>query len=317
MGALTSASRESMRGARPFRREIGGAALVYDRGMFERQRSGSVICPSCGSLVGVNDDQCLICGRKRPGLWGFAGLLRGLVSDDMGFVNLVLWACGALYIASLAADSSGIRSGGLISFLSPSGLSLFRFGASGSIPVLGYGRWWTPLSAGWLHGGLLHIVFNMMALRDLGPLTIHLYGVARTTIIYTIASVTGFLASTMVGGFLPGMPRVLHGAGLTIGASASLFGLVGALLYYSRRGGSTALRQAATRWVLSGLVFGFMVPGIDNWAHMGGLAGGYLAARRLDPLLPERGDHVVAAIACLVLSALAIVASIVAGVPAQ
>jgi rhomboid protease GluP len=285
--------------------------------MFERQRSGSVLCPSCGSLVGVGDDQCLICGRKRPGLWGFAGILRGLVGDDSGFVTLVLWACGALYLASLVVGREGSASGGGLtwfSFLSPGGESLFLFGASGYLPFFGYGRWWTPLSAGWLHGGLLHIVFNMMALRDLGPLTVHLYGVARTAIIYTVASVVGFLASSLAGEYLHFLP-FLHGARMTIGASASLFGLIGALLYYGRRGGSIALRQAATRWAVSGLVFGFVVPGIDNWAHIGGLAGGYLTSRWLDPLLPERGNHVIAALACLLLSAAAIAASLVVGLP--
>jgi rhomboid protease GluP len=184
------------------------------------------------------------------------------------------------------------------------------------VPVFGYGRWWTPLSAGWLHGGLLHIVFNMMALRDLGPLTVHLYGVARTVIIYTLASVAGFLASSVAGRYILFLP-FLHGGRITIGASASLFGLIGALLYYGRRGGSIALRQAATRWVLGGLAFGFMVPGIDNWAHIGGLAGGYLTSRWLDPLLPERGDHVVAAAVCLLLSAAAIAASLVVGLPPE
>lgn len=275
--------------------------------MFERQRSGSVLCPSCGSLVGVNDAQCLICGRARPGLWGFASLLRRLAGDDSGFVALVLWSCGALYLASLAADREGIGSAGL-SFLSPSIRSLLRFGASGATPVFTLGHWWTVLSAGWLHGGLIHIVFNMMALRNLGPLTVRLYGVARTVIIYTLASAAGFLASSVAG-------YLIRGGGFTIGASAAVFGLLGALLHYGRRGGSVALRQTVTQWILSGLAFGFFFRGIDNWAHIGGLAGGYVTSRWLDPLLPERGDHVVAALACLALSALAIAASIVVGLP--
>jgi rhomboid protease GluP len=263
----------------------------------------------------VNDAQCLICGRKNPGMWGFAALLRKLGGDDSGFVSLVLWACGALYLASLVVGRESLGAGGgFMSFLSPGGETLFLFGASGYLPVFGYGRWWTPLSAGWLHGGLLHIVFNMMALRNLGPLTVHVYGVARTAIIYTVASVAGFLASSVAGRYIHFLP-FLHGARMTIGASAALFGLLGALLHYSRRGGSVALRQIVTQWILSGLAFGFFFPGIDNWAHIGGLAGGYLASRWLDPLLPERGDHVVGALACLLLSAAAIAASLIVGLP--
>ena len=97
--------------------------------------------------MGVRDAQCLSCGRRNPGMWGFAHFLRG-VGDDMGFAGLVMWACGALYLASLAADTEGVRTQGMLSFFSPSTQSLFVFGASGAVPVFGYGRWWTVLSAG-------------------------------------------------------------------------------------------------------------------------------------------------------------------------
>jgi rhomboid protease GluP len=281
-----------------------------------RQRQGSILCPSCGSLVGVNDDQCLICGRRRPGLWGFAGRLRGL-GEDGGFVGLVLWTCGALYLATLVVNYQGIGSGGPLSILSPSLESLFLFGASGAVPVFGYGRWWTILSAGWLHGGLLHIVFNMMGVRNVAPATAHLYGAARTVVIYTISSIIGFLVSSVAGAYLSFMPRFLRGAGFTLGASAALFGLIGALAYYGRRSGSGLIRQQAKSWILGGLVFGFLVPGVDNWAHLGGLLGGYLTAKWLDPLRPERGNHVVAAILCLVFSALSVIVSITVGFPVR
>jgi rhomboid protease GluP len=274
-----------------------------------RQTGGSVLCPSCGSLVGVKDEKCFICGRRNPGLWGFTALLRGL-GTDLGFVPLVLWGCGALYIATLAADPEGIRMGGLLALLSPSAESLLRFGASGAYPVFRRGRWWTVLSAAWLHGGLLHIAFNMMWVRDLAPAIANLYGPARTVIIYTVSSATGFLASSLAGRYLFFMPSFLRGAGLTIGASAPIFGLLGALLYYGRRGGSALISQQAKSWALTGLAFGFFMPGIDNWAHLGGLAGGYLTARWLDPLLPERGDHTSMALICLLLSAASILASI-------
>jgi rhomboid protease GluP len=60
-------------------------------------------------------------------------------------------------------------------------------------------------------------------------------------------------------------------------------------------------------------VFGLIVPGVDNYAHAGGFVGGYLTARLLDPLKPERIDHVLTALACLVLSLLSILWSIIHG----
>jgi membrane associated rhomboid family serine protease len=279
--------------------------------MWQRQTSGSVICPSCGSLVGVNDEACLICGRRRPGLFGFAALLRN-VGRDMGFVPLVLWGCGALYLATLASNAEGIRMNGILSMLSPSNASLFLFGASGAVPVFGYGRWWTVLSAAWLHGGILHILFNMMAVRNLAPVTAHLYGAARTVIIYTVAAITGFLASSTIGAFAP---SVLGGARITVGASAPLCGLIGALWWYGHRGGSSQLTQQVKQMAVGLVVIGFVLPGIDNWAHLGGLAGGWVTARILDPLTPERGDHVLIALLCLALSVASVAASIVVGLP--
>lgn len=274
-------------------------------------RPSSVLCPSCGTLVGVKDEQCLNCGRRYPGMFGFAQVLRN-VGDDMGFVTLVMFACGALYLACLASDASSIGTSGMFSFFSPGIQSLFLFGASGAVPVFGYGRWWTVLSAAWLHGGVLHILFNMMAVRNIAPAVAHLYGAARTVIVYHVAAVTGFLLSSAAGAFLPGM---LRGSSITVGASASIMGLVGALWYYGRRGGSSYIGQQAKGIVVSIAVMGFLLPGIDNWAHLGGFLGGYVAARVLDPLLPERGDHVIVALACLLASLASVAASVVYGLP--
>src|SRR6266581_3710317 len=145
-----------------------------------RQRGGSVVCPSCGNLVGVQDQQCFTCGR-----W------------NLGFTQFVIGGCVILYLLTLIIDTGSISTSGLLNFLSPSLQSLFLFGASGPIPVFRYGRWWTVLSAGWLHGGILHIFFNMMWVRQLAPATSEMYGARRMVIIYTVAGIAGFAASTV------------------------------------------------------------------------------------------------------------------------
>jgi membrane associated rhomboid family serine protease len=276
--------------------------------VLRRQTSGSVICTSCGVLVGVNDDQCYNCGRRNPGLWGYAPLLRAL-GNDMGFVPFVIGTCVVLYVLTLLASGGNIGGGGLFSFMSPSLESVFRFGASGGVPVFRFRRWWTVLSAGWLHGSALHILFNMMALRQLGPAVADLYGPGRTVIIYTAASATGFALSSFAV-FLPPI-LFLRGSTFTLGASAAIAGLIGAILYYGHRSGSSIARSYATSYALMLVFMGFLMAGIDNYAHAGGFGGGYLAARLLDPLKPERIDHIVIAIGCLAASMLAIVASLV------
>ncbi len=276
-----------------------------------RQRTGSVVCASCGSLVGVNDDRCYNCGRRNPGLWGFGPVLRRF-GNDLGFLSLVLYGCSALYVMSLVltvATGGNLFSGSIFSMLGPNQYSLLVLGASGAWPVFGVGRWWTVLSAGWLHGGALHILFNMMFVRQLGPSVADMYGAARMIIIYTIAGATGFLLSSFMGAYFP-IP-ILGGGYVTIGASAPIFGLLGALVYYGRRGGSRHVGSEALGYALTMGVFGMIMPGIDNAAHLGGFGGGYLAGMWLDPLKRERMDHFVGAGICLLATALSIVWSIV------
>jgi rhomboid protease GluP len=175
------------------------------------------------------------------------------------------------------------------------------------------GRWWTVLSAGWLHGGALHILFNVMWVRQLGPAVADMYGSARMVIIYTIASVCGFFLSSFLGAYAA-IP-FFSGAGFTLGASAPIFGLLGALVYTGRRGGSSLVRSQALSYALTMGVFGLIMPGIDNAAHLGGFVGGYFGGMWLDPLKRERMDHFVGAAICLFTTAVAIGTSMVLTLP--
>ncbi len=280
---------------------------------FRRQTSGSVVCPSCGRLVGVKDERCFNCGRARPGLLGFGPLLRSL-GDDLGVTRLVVGACVTLYLAMLLTDLDAVSLALGFDLLAPSGISAFRFGASGVTPVLHYGRWWTVLSAGWLHGSLLHIGFNMMFAWQLLPLVIRFYGAGRAIIIYVLSSAAGFLASTFAV-FIPLRLPFLMPANLTLGASAAILGMLGSMVWYGRRSGSSVLGQQMLAYAVVNIAMGFGLPGVDNWAHLGGFGAGWLIGRWLDPLREERGDHVAIALVLLLLSAASIVASVVVGLP--
>jgi rhomboid protease GluP len=281
-----------------------------------RQKTGSVVCASCGSLVGVKDEKCYSCGRRNPGLWGFGPVLRRF-GNDFGFTTVIIYGCVTLYAISLvltvlAGDS--LLGGSLFSLLGPNQYATQALGASGAVPVFYQHRWWTLLSAGWLHGGALHILFNMMWVRQLGPAVEDMYGGARMVIIYTVSSVTGFLLSSTLAAFAPVIP-FFSGGGYTLGASAPIFGLLGALVHYGRRGGSSLVRSQALSWALTMGVFGLIMPGIDNAAHLGGFVGGYFAGMWLDPLKRERMDHFIGAAVCLLVTAAATVTSMVIELP--
>ena len=276
--------------------------------MLKRQRTGSVLCTSCGVLVGVNDATCYNCGRRNPGLWGWAPAVRSLGSD-LGFTPFIIGACSAIYLLSWAL--SGAPFGGM---MAPSSLVLNYLGWSGAGPVFGQGRWLTLLTAGWLHGSLLHIGFNMLGVWQLLPSIAELYGPGRTVIIYTLAGVAGFLLSSTIEFLLPGLPFL--GAFYTVGASASIFGLIGAAAYYGRRTGSRLASSQAWSYAISMGAYSFLLGGgmVDNAAHIGGFAGGYLAGQLLDPLKPERIDHLVIAALCLLASVGAIAPRIVVAI---
>ena len=282
--------------------------------MFKRRTTGSVVCPSCGSLVGFRDERCYDCGRANPGLWGFAPAIRRF-GNEFGFRELVVGACVLLWAATLLMSGGGGISGpgSLFSAFSPSTQVLIVFGASGAFPVFVAGRWWTVLSAGWLHAGLLHVAMNMYWVWQMGPAITELFGSSRTVIIYTAGGIAGFTLSSVAGAYFPNIP-FLRPAGLTIGASAPVFGLIGALYHYGRTG-SAVVKQMATSIMIQAVIFGLLVQGIDNYAHLGGFAGGYLMSAVLKPMTRERGDHMVIALVCLAATAASIVWSIISGLP--
>jgi rhomboid protease GluP len=268
--------------------------------VFQRKTTGSVVCPSCGSLVGVRDDKCYSCGRSNPGLWGYGPVLRKL-GAEFGFVQVVVGASTIIYALTLLMSGSNLEVAGRgMSFLSPSREALTIFGMSGAFPVFGLGWWWTLLTASWLHGNLLHILFNMMWVRDLGTAMVDFFGSARTIIIYTVSGVTGFLLSSFAG-----VPS-------TVGASAAIFGLLGAMVHYGRSGaGSSMVTSMAMRYAVILFVFGFIMPGVDNYAHAGGFVGGYGMSMFLKPSSRERGDHMIAAAVCVAATAIALVFNVV------
>jgi rhomboid protease GluP len=231
----------------------------------------SILCPVCRRLISLDEAICPHCGLKSPGLKARRDeRFRQLIGHEYVVRNLIIANVAMFLISLLMSPLSSGLSFHPFHALSPSNQSLFLLGATGAIPIHRFHRWWTLLSANYLHGGLLHILFNMLALYQLGPLIIHEYGVSRMFILYSVGGVAGFWVSYMAG-----VP-------LTIGASAALCGLIGAALYFGKsRGGlygETVYRQIGG-WALAIILFGFLVPGINNWAHGGGLvAGGAMGA---------------------------------------
>ena len=272
--------------------------------MFERQKTGSVVCPGCGRLVGVQDERCWNCGRARPSLFGFSRALQNLGNEAV-FSTVVIAICVVIFVLELLMAPSRVNTQLGFGFLAPDLEIGVRFGASGALIVFDYGRWWTILSAGWLHGGLLHIAFNMYWVHQLGPVMARLFGVPRAAIIYLLSSAMGFLVTSAMPVVAPWMPFANRNS-VTLGASAAVFGWLGALICYSRQTGGRMFMRQVMGMAIPLVLFGLLIPGIDNWAHLGGLAGGYLLASRYGPNTEERPGQVLTALVLLVVSLLAV-----------
>ena len=279
----------------------------------KRQTQGSVVCPTCGRLVGVQDEKCFGCGRARPGLWGFGPAVQGL-TRDLSFATIVTFGCIGMYVVAILLNPQALaQSSGIFSLFSPGGLETFLLGSSGAAPIFGYGRWWTVFSATWLHGGLLHIGFNLYWLRRMSDEVGTLFGTGRLAIIYVLAGAVGFLGTAVMALFP--LPGFLQGAGNTVGASASLCGLLGATWAYGQAHKDWLIQQNVKSFAISILIFGLLMPGIDNWAHIFGFLGGYLVAKALKPLEGEGAIHPIIGGVLLVISLLAIIASVIHGLP--
>ena len=227
--------------------------------------------------------------------------------DKLNFSLIIIWGCILMYVITLAT-SGNIENSGVMNMLRPSNGSLFAFGATGSYPVFAKGRWWTVLSAAWLHGNFIHIAFNLAFINQLAPLVRQTFGSKKLVIIYTISTITSALLTSTVGQYNLILPQMLKGAELSVGASGGIFGLLAALVAYGQITGNSAARKQFWTFALVNFLIGFIIPQVDNWGHLGGFLGGYVASfiPGLRPNAKENRVHFTLAIACIVAVVLSI-----------
>lgn len=226
----------------------------------------SILCPNCRKLISISEERCPHCGTAKPGSFLKNNIWTRGLSNPYLLIKAVIAVNAGIYILSLLLfpSPSSFRPS-LFSFLSPSAISIEMLGATGSVPVGTGHQYWTLVAASYLHGSILHILFNMMAFRQLATLVAREFGAYRMFSIYTLGGVVGFLVSWLAG------------VSWTIGASAGVCGLLGAMLYYGKnRGGvyGRALYKQLSVWVVVLFIFGFVMRGINNWGHGGGILAG-------------------------------------------
>lgn len=268
----------------------------------------SMLCPNCRRLISADETRCPHCGLAAPGSrWKNNPFTRGWGVDDR-LIRMIIYVNIAMFLFSLII-SRGILGAGFnpLRMLSPSTRGLAILGATGTLMIRNGGGWWTLVSANYLHGGLLHIAFNLLAFYQIAPLITRLFGTYRFFVIFTISGVGGFLVS-----YLLGTP-------ITVGASAALCGLIGAALYYGKsRGGifGDAVYKQIGAWAIGIILFGFLIPQINNSAHIGGMIFGGLTAMALGYTEKSRETmvHRILSGTCMIITLLVLLFALFRGV---
>jgi rhomboid protease GluP len=245
---------------------------------------------------------CIRCGRQLPGFtfgkkicqWcvQHEAAQRGEVVDDarqpvmrtpwvrrraeptIGLTQIIFGINVAVFLGMALSSSS------IMDFPGP---ELVRWGANvGALTISG--EWWRLLTNVFVHGGLLHIAFNMWCLWNLGQLCESLYGRWTYATVYLICGIGASLASATWHPYVP-----------SVGASGAIFGLAGALISAFKLGEFSVPRAALSgtlrslgAFVVYNLVFGFALPGIDNAAHIGGLITGLIVGALIAVIAPLR-----------------------------
>lgn len=219
------------------------------------------MCPHCRAFVDRKLKTCPYCEGDLSRKAGWQPRSPSFPSGSLSgasFVTILLLLINAGLFAACWILSMRFAGDGTID-----GQVLHMLGAKFRLSILLHGEWWRLITANFLHGGFLHILFNSMSLVHLGPTCEEIFGTPRFVVLYLGTGVCGFLASTY------------WSSSLSVGASASICGMIGALYGFSRISFNSQLKGLALRWVIAIGVFGILVPSIDNAAHLGGLLAGF------------------------------------------
>jgi len=213
------------------------------------------MCPNCRAFVTTSDRVCPYCevplgpraiDRRNPG-----EILGGLIPHARFTTTMIILVNGIFFLADNLGPWRGV---------------ITQWGASMPAMIMD-GQWWRLITAGFLHGSILHILMNSWALFGIGAEVEQLYGTSRMIVFYFAATVVGFYASSHTGHF-------------SVGSSAGIFGLIGAMVAFGFTDKShvgSMVKAYYSQWLIWGVIISFF-PGVDFMAHLGGFAGGFVAA---------------------------------------
>ncbi|HWQ31760.1 MAG TPA: rhomboid family intramembrane serine protease [Blastocatellia bacterium] len=215
------------------------------------------MCQACRGLIAADSAVCPLCGAQAHYAGGGATAVAGAltVTGVIFTLNLIFYALSLLLTTRLREGNAGFD-------FTPNGFANYLLGSAQRGAIVD-GQYWRLVTYAFLHGGIMHILFNSLALIQAGRLAEEAFGRAKFICLYLVAAVCGGLAAFI-------------GSSGLVGASGAIFGLIGATAVYGykrRDSYGQALKSAMVQWLIYGAIISFL-PGISWQAHLLGLAGG-------------------------------------------
>jgi membrane associated rhomboid family serine protease len=248
------------------------------------QRETGVACSNCGRSICTDcmtstpvGMRCPECSRQRTQVH----TMRSMTTDPIA-TYVIIAICVLAYFGSRAGGTGRAFN------------ELLLYG-----PAVADGEYWRLVTSGFLHAGLLHLLFNMYVLYWLGRMIEPAIGTARFLALYGTALLAGSLGVLL-----------LSFDSRTVGASGAVFGLMAAAFVMQRSRGIDPMASGLGPVILLNLGITFLLPGISIGGHLGGLIGGAAAALALENLSARRSSQWAALLACLGLSVLAVAGSL-------
>jgi len=220
------------------------------------------MCPHCRAFITNNERVCPYCGhevgRRQVSRGDSTGLIAGLIPAAHFTTTLILLINIVMFAASALQSNS---------IMDMDGQVLWTLGGKLGYSIWHYHEYWRLVTAGFLHQGLLHIAFNAWALYVVGSQVEEVFGTPRYLVIYFASTVCGFFLSAYMS-LAP-----------SVGASAAIMGLIGAMIALTHALGTPIGRQVRNQylfWLILNMAWGFTPSShIDNYAHIGGFAAGF------------------------------------------
>lgn len=250
------------------------------------------MCRNCGALVGASETSCSLCGAPKDSVTAAQPQAPIVVHDhetvrfarailSRPYIFTIVFIIANVFVFILTTQSGANQDPSV----------LIRYGAKVNVLISQQHEWWRFVTPIFLHGGIAHILMNMYGLWVIGPYVERLYGSAKFVVFWVATGIAGVVAS-----YLSVQPT-LHNAGpvgrfffkaedaVSVGASGALFGLIGVLFVFGIKfrhelpeGFKRAFGTGMLPTILLNIFIGYMIPVIDNAAHMGGLVSGALLA---------------------------------------